>query len=341
VSEHPKELIVVRQLVSSDLGLFDAQRSRVRSKQRALNINAVIAARMLSPAILAAGTATIECTCVYRGRIIREPRKLKKTHKNWRLGGKKITGEEFAGLRPGDFAVIRCSEGNDGGTPLAMSFVSQAHDSLEHSGLAKILVQKLTDGMAVFDGGTEDFTAFMHLCPRELIVIRSLAESDLGVFSAHRPAVASKQRAFNINARIVRQMLSPPVFDAGGADFDCPCAFKSRSTTEMRPLKKSSKNWRLGGAKFEWPEFKELGCKDFLLIRSVEWNDGKYPLALSFVTKKNQRVAHAGLADKASFTHSMAAIVVGTPLAGLVAKYCPGSTRAARSRRKPSTTNGH
>ncbi len=105
-----------------------------------------------------------------------------KTHKNWRLGGKKINGEEFAALRPDDFAVIRCIEGNDGGEPLAMSFVSQAHDGLEHSGLVKILGQKLTDGMAVFDSGTEDFTAFRHFCPRELIVIRSLAESDLGGF---------------------------------------------------------------------------------------------------------------------------------------------------------------
>ncbi len=102
-----------------------------------------------------------------------------------------------------------------------------------------------------------------------------------------------------------------------------PCVFNSRSTIAVRPLKKSSKNWRLGGAKFDWPEFKELGCKDFLLIRSVEWNDGKYPLSLSFVTKKSQRVAHAGLADKTPFTHSMAAIIVGTPLAGLIAKYCP------------------
>ena len=47
----------------------------------------------------------------------------------------------------------------------------------------------------------------------EVIVVRSLTDSDLGLFAAHRPTTASKQRAININATIAQQLLASELID--------------------------------------------------------------------------------------------------------------------------------
>jgi hypothetical protein len=323
VSTDHKELIVIRSLADSDLGLFEAQRGRVRSKQRAVNINAVIARQMLDAERFAAGEVSVDCALVYRGRIVNGPRPLRKVHKNWRLGGNRVTGKEFAHLRPGDFLIMRCRAENDGSKPVWISLVSLAEEPVDHRGVSLIIKDRLQDGMAVFDQDVPEFRDFLHLCPREMIAVRSLAESDLGVFATLRKQLSSKQRAFNINAAIARQMMSPARFGAGGGKFFCTCRFTARPSDGWRPLTKVHKNWRLGGDNFPGAEFAEIGCKDFLLIRSVEWNDGRYPFALTFISKRRARVVHAGIADSVALTASMASLTYGHPLFDRIAKYCP------------------
>ena len=326
MSADRKELLVIRALAESDLGLFSAQRAKLRSKQRAININVVAAQRMLGPALFAAGGGQLECVCIYQGRIVRDPRSLRKVHKNWRLGGAQIPGLEFDHLRVGDFALIRCAPGDDGPGPLAMSFVSQAREPLAHGGLAAVIGKKLNEGMFIIEDGTDEFNDAAQLCPREFIAVRSLAESDLGIFDALRDQVPCKQRAFNINAKLARRMLSPTLYEGGGGEFLCTCRFKSRDAEAKRLLSKVHKNWRLGGPKFMGLEFGQIGCKDFLLIRSVEWNDGRHPLALTLVGKKTQRIIHAGIASRLPpLQHSMTMLTPADPLFSQLEKYCTES----------------
>ena len=318
------DLIVVRRLTESDLGLFEAQRDRIKSKQRAIGINAAAAKRILGNSAYEAGGVDLGCTCVHAGLVIRASRPLRKIHKNWRLGGPKISGQAFGRLRAGDFALLRCLA-SDQCSPLALSFVAKGDPSVAHDGLSAIVGPLLNDGVAVFEESSEQFADLVHLCPREFIVVRSLAESDLGVFGALRATVKCKQRAFNINAVIAERLLSPQLFDAGGATLECRCRFSGRNADGRRPLTKVNKNWRLGGPVLPGSEFSDVGCKDFLLIRAVEWNTGAYPLNLAFITKKRHRVAHAGIASalQEHFTNSMVAIHHAQPLFERIAPHCP------------------
>jgi hypothetical protein len=130
----------------------------------------------------------------------------------------------------------------------------------------------------------------------DIIVVRSLVESDLGWFAAHRAAARSKQRALNVNAEIARRILSKEAFEAGGANLNCICACGDIVVRESRRLGKSGKNWRLGGHKIEGHAFAELDCKDLALIRTRAGNDGTQPVTIVFISKAGARVVHAGLA---------------------------------------------
>lgn len=154
-----KEIIVVRSLTDSDLGLFAAHRSETPSKQRAININAGVARRLLSPEVFKEGGAVFECVVTFGAVSNREPRTFGKSGKNWRLGGKKIKGEEFAALDSKDFVLIRSLEGNDGSHPLAITFIARSQDRIAHAGLAAITERYLEQSMAVFESGSDGFTA--------------------------------------------------------------------------------------------------------------------------------------------------------------------------------------
>jgi hypothetical protein len=130
----------------------------------------------------------------------------------------------------------------------------------------------------------------------EIIVVRSLAESDLGIFSAHQRAIGSKQRAIGLTTPAARRLLDERLFSQGSSTLDCICVYGSIASREWRLLKKVGKNWRLGGRKLVGDEFAALDSKDFLLLRSHEGNDGSTPVLLTFVGRKGQRVKHAGLA---------------------------------------------
>ena len=130
---------------------------------------------------------------------------------------------------------------------------------------------------------------------KEIIVIRSLTDSDLGIFAAHRNSATSKQRAVNINAPIAKRILSPELFESGNAKLDCISTFGNVTIREKRHFGKVGKNWRLGGKKLESAVFAELDSKDFMLLRTTSENDGTQPVFITFVGKKTDRIVHAGI----------------------------------------------
>lgn len=130
---------------------------------------------------------------------------------------------------------------------------------------------------------------------REIIVVRSLTDSDLGLFKEHRKSATSKQRAIALTTPVARQLLSPELFDSGAIDIDCICVFGVVSNREPRNIAKVGKNWRLGGHQIVGREFADLDSKDFMLLRSVEQNDATRPVMLTFVGRRMQSVMHAGV----------------------------------------------
>lgn len=130
----------------------------------------------------------------------------------------------------------------------------------------------------------------------EIIIVRSLAESDMGLFSAHRQATVSKQRAIALTTPAAAELLHPSVLRSKGAEFDCICVFGGSNNRELRLIKKVGKNWRLGGRQIEGREFRELDAKDFALIRSRRHNDSSSPILMTFVGRRSHRWVQAGLA---------------------------------------------
>lgn len=177
---------------------------------------------------------------------------------------------------------------------------------------------------------------------QQLIIVRSLAESDLGLFSAHRAAARSKQRAININVPVARQLLSEEFFTNGGGQIDSLCVFGDVRIRAPRYFGKIHKNWRLGGNKIDGEGFAKLDCKDFMLIRSVAGNDGTHPIIITFVCRQTDRVVHAGIAAivERSLDHSMAVYAEGD--SGFVAldQYCPVSLLQSSSPPTSSKNRG-
>lgn len=130
---------------------------------------------------------------------------------------------------------------------------------------------------------------------REIIVVRSLAESDLGLFKAHRKATTSKQRAIALTTPVAKQLLSPDLYGGGGSEMDCICVFGAISNREPRLVGKVGKNWRLGGHQLVGQEFADLDSRDFMLLRSIEHNDATSPVMFTFVGRRAQGVMHAGV----------------------------------------------
>lgn len=166
MSSTQHEIVAVRSLTESDLGLFAAHRTGAKSNQRAININADAARIMVSPAIFAAGGDDLTCICMFDGETQEEKRRLGKVHKNWRLGGPKIEGKSFARLDSKDFVLIRSIRNNDGSSPLILSFVSRNIDRVLHAGIAAIVDGTLQNSMAVFSSDTPAYRALILHCPR-------------------------------------------------------------------------------------------------------------------------------------------------------------------------------
>lgn len=131
---------------------------------------------------------------------------------------------------------------------------------------------------------------------QELIIVRSLTDSDMGLFAAHRKATASRQRAIALTTPVAERLLHPDVVHDQGGDFDCICLFGPAMNREIRRINKGGKNWRLGGGQLDHEVFRDLDSKDFALMRSIPLNDGSSPILLTFVGRHSHRLLQAGLA---------------------------------------------
>lgn len=173
---------------------------------------------------------------------------------------------------------------------------------------------------------------------KELIVIRSLADSDLGIFAAHRAAATSKQRAININAPIAKLVLHPRLFEAGDAQLPCIISFMGQHHREERSFKKVHKNWRLGGKKIEGDAYSRLDAKDFMLLRTVSGNDGTFPVVITFIGKKTDQVVHAGIVAilEKKMNMSMATFTEGETGFQSMAKYCPSPQETESAQQQSS-----
>ncbi|HWA91172.1 MAG TPA: hypothetical protein VG889_14130 [Rhizomicrobium sp.] len=169
MAKRHREIIAVRSLTGSDLGLFAAHRSSARSKQRAININSSVAARLLSPAVFRSGGSVFDCFCTFGDVEDRSTRHLGKVHKNWRLGGNKFEGAAFGAIDNLDFALIRSMEANDGKLPLSVTFICRATRSPMHARLVSIASRRLRQSMAVYDDDEEEFRFLASLCPVALL----------------------------------------------------------------------------------------------------------------------------------------------------------------------------
>lgn len=159
------EVIVVRSLTDSDLGLFAAHRPKIASKQRALNINASIAQRLLSPTIIEKGEAHIECQVVFGKFVNNSIRHFGKVGKNWRLGGNKLEGKSFSALDSRDFALIRSVESNDGLTPITILFISRANEKSTHAKIVRLIEPTIKNSMEIFREGSAGFQELAMMFP--------------------------------------------------------------------------------------------------------------------------------------------------------------------------------
>lgn len=165
MAKRQREIIVVRSLTGSDLGIFAAHRDAATSKQRAININSQVAAKLLSASIFRSGGTTLECFCTFRDVEDISRRYLGKVHKNWRLGGTKLEGKDFAAIDNLDFALIRSLEGNSGSAPVSMTFIARGTRPAMHSRIASLVAPRLKNSMAVYGEGDKEFRMLASLCP--------------------------------------------------------------------------------------------------------------------------------------------------------------------------------
>lgn len=135
----------------------------------------------------------------------------------------------------------------------------------------------------------------MNASPGEIIIVRSLADSDLGIFSAHRASAASHQRAFAMTTEGARRLLSPRLFEARAGLLDVICIYGNYCNRERRLVNQASKNWRLGGTSIDATGCAFLDSKDFMLLRSPRENDGQGTVLMTFVGRQRERLLHAGI----------------------------------------------
>ncbi|RXG84483.1 DNA double-strand break repair nuclease NurA [Bradyrhizobium zhanjiangense] len=160
-----REIILIRSLKDSDLGIFDAHRGSASSKQRAININSITAEQLLSKAMFRAGGCMLDCICTYQDASDRSHRHFGKVHKNWRLGGNKLEGAIYGSIDSADFVLIRSIEGNDGKSPVSITFVARSTAAAAHAALSKLMTGQLRQSMAVVGKGDAGFADIAAMCP--------------------------------------------------------------------------------------------------------------------------------------------------------------------------------
>lgn len=205
-----KEIVVVRSLTDSDLGLFAAHRSSAKSKQRAININSDIAKKLLSAGLYSSGQVDLKCICSFCDKTIQDIRRMSKPKKNWRLGGKKIKGDIFGQLDSKDFAIFRSVTGNDGSHPITITFISKKIHRVVHAGLAAIVERRLNGSMVAFENDDDDFAGVEIHCPRIAWREKPLVDKHQKV--ATRPFAAMPEEADEkpLRPKTIHQKLRTP-----------------------------------------------------------------------------------------------------------------------------------
>ena len=141
------------------MGWFAVHRPATASKQRAVNINAEIAARLLDRTALDAGGVELRCKCIYPGAEHTARRPLWKVGKNWRFGGPKLEGNVFQNLREGDLFLLRSPIHNDGDKEVSFTFISASDDAETHKWLRQCQSHLESDSMTAVASGTDVFVA--------------------------------------------------------------------------------------------------------------------------------------------------------------------------------------
>ena len=159
----------------------------------------------------------------------------------------------------------------------------------------------------------------------EILIVRSLKESDLGLFAEHRASETSRQRAINLNADLISELLSEDGITAGELTVDVSFQLDDLKFSDKRPIKRTGKNWRLGGNKIVGKAFDKLDAADFMLLRSRVRNDGSHPMSITFIARRTQPVIHAGIANivERKLKGSMTAFEQSDAQFRSLAPYCP------------------
>jgi hypothetical protein len=139
------------------MGWFAVHRPTTASKQRALNINADIAVRLLSTRVLNEGGVELRCKCLYPGAEHTAKRNLWKVGKNWRFGGPKLEGDVFLNIREGDFFLLRSLIHNDGDKEVSFNFISADADRDSYHWLKQCEPTLHGDSMTAVATGSEVF----------------------------------------------------------------------------------------------------------------------------------------------------------------------------------------
>ena len=161
------DYIVIRKLTDSDFGLFAEPRDRgkVKSKQRAININADIISRLLPSNLIDEGEVYLAAKCLRSECQDERTRILSKVGKNWRLGGKKIPGKVFLKLKTGDLFLCRLSAAGEPPFPMVWTVLFQDGDTENYKAACEAISDHLVNRMAVFPSVDSRVSLLKHPLP--------------------------------------------------------------------------------------------------------------------------------------------------------------------------------
>ncbi len=200
------EIIIVRSLTNSDLGIFAAHRVSATSKQRAININAPAAERLLTPRLYREGGTQLDCIVSFQNVQQRSTRDFSKVHKNWRLGGNKLEGGKYAQIDSADFLLLRSSEHNDGTLPVSIRFVSRATDKELHARIVGLVAYRLTGSVTVYTENDADFALFAAACsPPPQPSLPALVTTTATTPRVTVPAMPRRQNSIERRTRTIRE----------------------------------------------------------------------------------------------------------------------------------------
>jgi hypothetical protein len=165
-----KEFILLRKLTSSDLGWFAEPRDQglVKSKQRAINFNASIVAKFLSPTLIKSGKVFFNAKCLLPECENEEVRILSKVGKNWRLGGRKVPGGIFLNTREGDLIIFKISLNDEQPYQMTWTVLFQEQNAESYTSICEKYSSYFIDGMTILSSANcDDILLVEMLNPRQ------------------------------------------------------------------------------------------------------------------------------------------------------------------------------